>query len=152
MATRGRTPKSISAQEQYLGQDQTLQLGERPSHEDIDLNVNKKIVDMEAFMNERVVVLVNSSGVEGEANVICVGVNGVMQYIKRDMKIAIKRKFVEALSRSKSTTFNQDLDERQGDKMNQVHAQTTLRIPFQVVRDDNPLGHEWLAELLAQPN
>ncbi|RRD43539.1 hypothetical protein EII18_03055 [Comamonadaceae bacterium OH3737_COT-264] len=143
--------RTIDAHAEYIGAEQTLEIGQRPTHEDIVKEVDMSAAEREAFMQELVTVVVQSSGQENEAPMVAVGVNGVMQYLRRDVPQRIKRKFVEALARAKRADYDQMLDDRLGDQMNLVQRRNSLRFPFTVVEDRNPRGGAWLREVLAQP-
>ena len=78
-----------------------------------------------------------------------VSVNGVIQMFRRNRPIVVKRKFVERLARAKETGYDQELDDRLGERMNVVQPINSLRYPFQVNRDDNRLGQAWLRSILA---
>lgn len=119
------------------------------SAEIIDTPVTLKDAELEAFMNEPVMVTVLSGGRDNEAPFVQVSVNGVIQMFRRNRPIVVKRKFVERLARAKETGYDQELDDRLGERMNVVQPINSLRYPFQVNRDDNRLGQAWLRSILA---
>ena len=119
------------------------------SAEIIDTPVTLKDAELEAFMNEPVMVTVLSGGRDNEAQFVQVSVNGVIQMFRRNCPIVVKRKFVERLARAKETGYDQELDDRLGERMNAVQPINSLRYPFQVNRDDNRLGQAWLRSILA---
>ena len=119
------------------------------SPEDIENPVTMADAELEAFMNEPVMVTVLSGGKDNEAPYVQVSVNGVTQMFKRDTPIVVKRKYVERLARAKETGFDQQVDDRLGERMNLLHMRNSLRYPFQVNRDDNPRGQAWLRAVLA---
>lgn len=110
---------------------------------------NLKDAEMEAFMNEPVMVTVMSSGKDNEHKFVQVAVNGITQMFQRDVPIVVKRKYVERLARAKETGYEQTLDHAKGEAMNMLNANKSLRYPFQVNRDDNPRGAAWLRSVLA---
>lgn len=143
--------KSLDATNEYLGQSHTMEFGVVPEFtpEDIERPVSMAEAEMEAFMNEPVMVTVMSSGRDNDTPYVMVGVNGVTQMFKRDVPIVVKRKYVERLARAKETGYDQTVDERIGERMNSLQSRNALRYPFQVNRDDNPRGSAWLRAILA---
>lgn len=143
--------KSLDATNEYLGQSHTMEFGVVPEFtpEDIERPVSMAEAEMEAFMNEPVMVTVMSSGRDNETPYVMVGVNGVTQMFKRDVPIVVKRKYVERLARAKETGYDQTVDERIGERMNSLQSRNSLRYPFTVNRDDNPRGSAWLRAILA---
>jgi hypothetical protein len=119
------------------------------SAEDIESPVTMKDAELEAFMNEPVMVTVLSSGKDNEMPYVQVAVNGVTQMFLRDQPIVVKRKYLERLARAKETGYDQTVDDRLGERMNTLHNRHSLRYPFQVNRDDNPRGAAWLRSILA---
>jgi len=119
------------------------------SAEDIEAPVTMKDAELEAFMNEPVMVTVLSGGKDNEVPYVQVSVNGVMQMFLRDQPIVVKRKYLERLARAKETGYDQTVDDRLGERMNTLRNRHSLRYPFQVNRDDNPRGAAWLRAILA---
>lgn len=142
---------AVDATNEYLGQSHTMEFGVVPEFtpEDIERPVSMAEAEMEAFMNEPVMVTVMSSGRDNDTPYVMVGVNGVTQMFKRDVPIVVKRKYVERLARAKETGYDQTVDERIGERMNSLQSRNALRYPFQVNRDDNPRGSAWLRAILA---
>lgn len=151
MATTPKRP-AVDSTNEYLGASQTMEFGvvQDTVSEIIDNPITDlKAAEMEAFMNEPVMVTVMSSGKDNEHKFVQVAVNGVIQMFQRDTPIVVKRKYVERLARAKETGYSQDLDHTKGEAMNMLNAQKSLRYPFQVNRDDNPRGAAWLRSVLA---
>lgn len=133
-----------------IGRSSTLEFGVvKDSVAEIVANpVSMDAVESEAFMNEPVMVQVNSSGRDNEAEFVSVSVNGVTQMFKRGTAIVVKRKYIERLARAKETHYAQTVDASLGENMNLLTASPAMRYPFQVMRDDNPLGSEWLRAVM----
>lgn len=142
---------AVDATNEYLGAENKMEFGVVPQFtpEDIQNPVTLKDAELEAFMNEPVMVTVLSGGKDNEAPFVQVAVNGVTQMFRRDVPIVVKRKYVERLARAKETGYDQDLDERKGEGMNVLQQIKSLRYPFSVNRDDNPRGSAWLRAVLA---
>lgn len=161
MATTSRTTpiptkgagKQIDAGSEYLGQAHAGVIGEISGVAGIDVidkPMPKEAFEMEAFMNEPVTIIVNPSQDPEDPKLVQVGVNGVNQFIPRGEPFTVKRKYVEVLARAKRTDFQQTLDERLGEAMNQLRSMHSLRYPFSVIEDRNRNGGAWLTAVLAE--
>jgi len=105
----------------------------------------------EAFMNEVLTVVVHQDGVPGSYPVVVVNVNGKNQAVVRGRPQRIKRKYVEALARSRVTRYEQEtLDPTRPENI-QMKDITALTYPFTVEDDPNPDGRPWLQSILNQP-
>lgn len=110
-----------------------------------------KGLELEKFMNEKVLIEVSSMRDEGDLMFIPVNVNGVNQPIRRGQPQLVKRKYVEALARSRHTTYEQvQIDPFDPSKID-YRPVTRVCYPFTVIRDNNPMGHVWLRSLREQP-
>lgn len=147
-----RGTKELHAGSEYLGAD--IEVGLKDIHygdtEQIATDVGMDTVSMEAFMNETLLIMVQSSGAENETPLVYVAVNGQSMLLPRDEPIRVKRKYVEVLARAKKTEFDQVLDMRMGEEMNRLIAKNSLKYPFTVISDPNPRGVQWVQEVLAQ--
>lgn len=154
MATRNpRTSSQVDAGAEYLGHEQQGAIGEIRTTAGIDVvdkPMPKDALDLEAFMNEPVTIIVNPATDPDEPRLVQVGVNGVNQFLARGEPITVKRKYVEVLARAKRTNFTQTLDERLGEGMNHLKAMHLLRFPFSVIEDRNTNGGPWLRGVLAE--
>lgn len=154
MATRNpRTSSQVDAGAEYLGHEQQGAIGEICTTAGIDVvdkPMPKDALDLEAFMNEPVTIIVNPATDPDEPRLVQVGVNGVNQFLPRGEPMTVKRKYVEVLARAKRTNFSQTLDERLGEGMNHLKAMHLLRFPFSVIEDRNPSGAPWLRGVLAE--
>lgn len=148
------TKRSIDAGSEYLGADTTLEIGERPApSEIIDTPVPTDAVAYEAFMNEVLTIMIPESTDENDTPLVEVGVNGRKLYIRRGVEQEVRRKYVAALARCKSTDYSQvTLDPRNGEAVNRLHRRQMLRYPFTVIADPNRNGHAWLRGVLAEVN
>ena len=108
-------------------------------------------LELEAFMNEELIVTVNKSG-NKEENPVCVpSVNGVNQPCPLGVRLRIRRKYVEALGHSRVEIIEQ-ADENPMMRVEGIDivAQAALTHNF-TVHGDSEKGNEWLAHMLAQP-
>lgn len=99
-------------------------------------------VQMEKFMNEKVVVEVESDPEDENAPVfVYVGHNGVTQYIKRGEPQTIKRKFLYAALVAKrvkmACSFGKD---NSGNEFNRLTPNAAMTHRIHLVSDNNPQG------------
>lgn len=151
MATRGRT----EAAEEYLGAARPFSvddIGINPGDiEIVDRVLTADKVETELFMAEKIVVIVQDSSDQNDDDIVQTWVNGRVQRFKRGEPNLVRRCYVEALARSKRTTYKQTLDERQGEQsFNMMRPHHSLAYPFTVLEDRNPKGQAWLRSVLAQ--
>ena len=148
---RGR---KVETQEETLGQEPSRNISELGGHAVERMSENDVItneaLELEKFMNEMVTIMVHDDPVEGALPVITICVNGKNQNIIRMQEQKVRRKYVEALARCRSTTYNQRVPNPAEPANIQMDPKTVLTYPFQLVRDDNPRGREWLKGILAQ--
>lgn len=104
-----------------------------------------------AFDCEMVTVMVQESGdTKYPDPCISVWVNGKHQLFVRDMPITCRRMYVEALARSRPETYdNNEYTTNDGVRGYRYIKRASVKYPFQMIRDDNPRGAEWLRTLLA---
>lgn len=106
---------------------------------------------MEEFMREFVVVRIHASPVAGDENPVPLSVNGRQIFVWREEDTAIRRMYLEQLMRAKPVQIRTEQQRTSsGDIKNLVHKTTTLRYPFQLVRDDNPRGRSWAARIMQE--
>lgn len=107
--------------------------------------------DALAFMEEPVMVRLATTTDPNAERFPHVGVNGVNQFFERGKPQVVKRKFVEALARSKPVTVKTlDAKDFDGNDTKVIEKTTGIRYPFEVLRDDNPRGPAWLSKVLAE--
>lgn len=105
-----------------------------------------------AFAKELVTIRVNESADDLEEKQITVWNNSDMQIFPRGVEVTCERRFVESLMRSKPTKYTQKavLDDLGKVGAYQEIGHRALKYPFQMIRDDNPLGQVWLKSILQQ--
>lgn len=151
VGSKGRT----EAAEQYLGATPAFSvddIGVNPGEiEVIDSVLTGEKAAIEAFMAEKINVIVLESSDETENDIVETWVNGRVQRFLRGTPQWVRRCYVEALARAKRTTYRQVLDERLGvQAFNQMRPSHTLAYPFTVLEDRNPKGPAWLRGVLAE--
>lgn len=153
--TRGRaaTRNTVDTSNEYLGAAPTVSANniQRGDVEEIITDAGKSVAEHEAFMQDVLSIVVQSSGNDNETRMVYVSVNGRPIMLPRDEPVQVKRSYVEVLARCKKTDFDQKIDERLGEGMNNVFPRHSLKHPFTVVSDPAGVrGHEWLRGILAQ--
>lgn len=148
---RGKLKSEMEAFEVAKGPNFMLsELGEGKSIEMVTDQQYRDKAEAAVFMNEMVKVNVHMDGLPGSLPVVTVNVNGVNQPIIRGRDQWIKRKYVEALARSRITNYTQTEDQLKPENI-QMNDITSLTYPFAVREDRNPKGAQWLENILLQP-
>lgn len=144
--------KEIDSRDQYLGRQDPIDPDETgdPSVEIIDGPLPKTQIEIEAFMNEIVTVVVADTTDKNAARIVPVSVNGRTQNFIRGVPQRCRRCYVERLARAKETSYQQDLDPRAGERMNTLYPHAAQSYPFSVIEDPNPRGAAWLRKVLAE--
>ena len=103
-------------------------------------------LELEAFMNEDVEILVHQDNREGALRVIDPMVNGSFQPIIRGVKTVVKRKYIEALARSYIESYQQRQKNPNDPSSLQMLPLAQISYPFEVLKD-TPRGYGWLREI-----
>ncbi len=106
-----------------------------------------KLAQDEAFMNEPVKVMVAQSQMEGELLVIAPSVNGIQQPVVRGVAQVIKRKYLEALVHTVTTSYNQTIKNPAAPDEISMVPRTTHTFPVTLMEDRNPRGRAWFERL-----
>lgn len=111
----------------------------------VDRPVSKEKLDMLAFMEEPVTVMVHQDTNPLADPLPTVWNGGVRQSFPRGKNHTVKRKFVEVLARLKKTSYTQRKEKGENDVETYINIpHTALLYPFNVVEDKNPRGRAWL--------
>jgi hypothetical protein len=124
----------------------------------------KSDYDRLAFAEEPVTILIHRSGEKfAPRSTDYIGVNGKgaemmfkngwvsIGYLPRGQQVTTKRKYVEVLARSKQDHVNANFNHRENaDPENFIEFSTISTCAFSLIHDANPLGVEWLSQLLRQ--
>ena len=109
-----------------------------------------KAVDMEGFMNQKLLIHVMPTVNKEDNPVVVPAVNGVNMPILRGVDTYVKRKFVEALARCRHTRFEQRIpDSANPDKFVMDHK-TSVKDPFVVKYDPHKYGAQWLDAIVKE--
>lgn len=145
--------KGIETPNEYLGKADAFVIGELGAEERnievVDRVVTGSEMEIDAFMHEKLTIMIHDSNDESDVDTIMVSVNGVRQYFQRGLPQTVRRFFVERLARAKRTSYEQKLDDRLGESMNTMKPHHSLKYPFSVV-EDTAKGAAWLRNLLAE--
>lgn len=118
---------------------------------DVEVVTNAGIsgaADLEAFMHEPVEIFVHK-GREKDADPFAVpNVNGINQPILRGQWIPVKRKYVEALARAHTITYEQVIEDASKPHASKMVPRAVPDYPFDV-RDDSRRGKKWLDSIYA---
>jgi len=106
-----------------------------------------KLAEDEAFMNEKVKILVSQGQGDGELAVISPSVNGIQQPIVRGLTQVVKRKYLEALVHTVTTSYNQTVQNPAAPDQISMVPRTTHTFPVALVEDTNPRGRSWFERL-----
>jgi hypothetical protein len=108
---------------------------------------NMDAVQLEAFMHEKVQILVFESQSEEDLPMVDPSVGGIRQPIVRGVPTWVKRKYIEALARSVRSSYVQRRRDP-GDPASLMMVPTHRQCyPFTVIQDPNPNGRAWLEAL-----
>lgn len=149
---RARLTADMEAFEVAKGRDYGI--GEIGEGKGVEMVTEREFIDSaeaEAFMNELVKINVHTEGVPGSLPVVVVTVNGTNQPIIRGRDQYVKRKYVEALARSRITNYEQQVEDASKPEVIRMRDMTSLTYPFAVREDRNPRGARWLERILQQP-
>ena len=133
-----------------LGKEEALNLAEIGEPGPIE-QVTERDIDMKAFMEDVLVIRVQHDKTPGSIPTVAPEVNSVRQNIIRGVDSKVKRKYVEALARSRVTDFEQVTPNPADPSNIQMKPTTTLSYDFVVLHDPHKHGREWLEQILAQP-
>ncbi len=116
---------------------------------DTDLLNSKDAIELEAFMQELVEIVIHEDGNENAVTIPLPNVNGKNQGFFRGKPQWVKRKYLEALEHATITKYVQVRDDAKPDIV-QMRLITAPVFPFAVLTDPNPLGKQWLKNLKEQ--
>lgn len=109
------------------------------------------IVD-EAFMHEKVVILISPPANESEPEQAQVSVNVRHYYIPRGRPVVVPRFVVEALAHAKQENFKMNAGNSNDPTSTRPVSNHLFSYPFMVSRDDNPKGRAWLEKVMHDPS
>ena len=156
----GRRKKIFDSNEVKIGQDQFHEIPATGSIDPEDFKDQFEIVDGPnlrakakrlAFMEEKVVIRIHTTSDKKRERIPCLSVNGVNQYVVRGIPQIIKRKFLAVLAQAKEdnveTPFGRD---NNGFDTYNISKTQSLKYPFELIEDRNPMGRPWLDKMLSE--
>jgi hypothetical protein len=118
--------------------------------ETVDTPVCRTKLEELAFMDEKVKVLILSTGNENEEQFVDLGNDGIPQFIERNKPQVVKRKYVEVLARAKSDIIKTvPCKDPNGTDSTRIMKIPAPKYSFQMF-DPNPNGQVWLQRILAE--
>lgn len=150
----GRHKKYTEANTDQLAKGETATLKEFGESEGVESVTERDFMEtakLEAFMNQKLLIIVHPATEEGALDVIVPMVNGINQPIIRGAECLVKRKYVESLARTRTTRYEQKILDAARPENIQMAENTALTYPFAVLDDPDSGGREWLKNILAQP-
>ena len=158
----------LSTADMQVGQmpDIVLRNDEPIDHEQLVIPVDRPLeseyIKALKFAEEPVTIRIERSSEKFAPLTVDCWVNGIgaevfmrgkwlqLGYLPVGYPIITKRKYVEVLARSKVDSVQTDVQKREDSEDNIIQRHTSQKSPFSILKDDNPLGHEWLTRLLAE--
>ena len=108
----------------------------------------KSTVEMEAFLEEEIVIRIHPSGDMNAPAVVPVGCNGEQVWLPRGRAISIPRKFIESLTRYETAYRSEETEGKNNDEGYREVPRASQPYPFTVIRDPHPKGRAWLARVM----
>lgn len=111
-----------------------------------------KLAASEAFMEERVKIVIHPTTDANAPPFAQVSVNGEGAIVGRNIPTWVKRKHLEVLARMKETRVSQDMTPNASGEITtaSLRGHSGLAYPFAVIEDKNARGGAWLANILAE--
>lgn len=106
-------------------------------------------VEVEAFMNEYVTVMIQPDSNEFPEDPVMLGVNGRQIYVWRNTKTKMRRMYVYQLAKAKADSISQDLHNDDPKIVNKLNIRSVPRYPFSIL-EDTPKGMDWLRQIQKQ--
>lgn len=141
--------KETNVVSEEVAQGRALDLGEIGDPGPIEPAAENDI-RLEAFMNDKLRIIVHETAEDGQLQIICPQVNGTNQPIIRGKETMVKRKYVEALARCSTTKYTQTTPDASKPDNIQMIPRRAITYPFTVLEDPHPNGAEWLRQIKAQ--
>lgn len=119
---------------------------------DVDSPEFKKKAETEAFMREKLHIVIHQTSEKNADQVFDISVNGKSMVFRRGHEYeAVPRMFVEGLARAKPVNYeNEEYTDVKGVRAVRHPGRRGLRYGFSVIRDPNPKGQAWLKKVLAE--
>lgn len=114
----------------------------------VDEREFKTTVEMEAFMQEEIVIRIHPTGDKSAPPVVPLGCNGEQVWLPRGKAVSIPRKFVESLTAYEVSFSTERARDPNSDEGMVQRTAANQPYPFTVIRDTNPKGRAWLERVM----
>lgn len=108
----------------------------------------KTTVEMEAFMQEEIVIRIHPTGDKSAPPVIPIGCNNEQIWVPRGKAVSLPRKFVESLTGYELAFSTERARDPNSDEGMVQRTAANQPYPFTVIRDTNPKGRAWLERVM----
>lgn len=145
--------KEIDVVSENIGQGKPVGLSEISASGGIDVvadRVTSEDLKLEKFMNDILTIIVHHSAKDGDLDIVTPSVGGINQPIIRGVESKIRRKYVEALARARSTSFTQRQMDYSDPSTLKMIPNSRVSYPFSVIHDPNPKGRTWLEGIMRE--
>jgi hypothetical protein len=109
-----------------------------------------EVAELEAFMNQKLLININLSGNKEDLPVLLPNINGINHPILRGVDTWVKRKFVEVLARTRLTRYEQRIPDPMHPDKFVMDRHTSVKDPFIVKKDPHKFGRNWLEGILRE--
>jgi hypothetical protein len=108
-----------------------------------------------AFMEEPVDILLHRGREKHAPTMYDFSIDGRAIWIRVDTPTTIKRKYLEIIARAQPFDVETEVDKNEGKGdnapvLNNIRRHQSSRYPFTVVKDSNPRGPAWLAQVMRE--
>ncbi len=113
---------------------------------------SREQLEMLAYMDQEIEIIVNDSNDQNAEPVIYTGVNGRPQFFARGVAQKCKRKFAQALAGIQGRLEQNQVKDDKGNLSMVNRMKYSMRYPFVVIHDPQPIdprGREWLKDLMS---
>jgi len=129
----------------------------------VDKPLQKKQAEALAFSEEPITIRIERGPekfaapwapctVNGKAHVLIGGRWMQTTHFPVNKIFTTKRKYVEVLARSRTDNVSTEVIGRETDRPENVtYRSPSMRFPFTIIEDKNPMGREWLAQIMGMP-
>lgn len=147
--------KGIETAEQPIGYTERVPTADSQVGTPRLVQVAERMPDREklanlAFMEEPVTIRIATSTDKNAEQVFELNIGGKAEFFRRGETKTVKRYFADHMARMKVTSYTQaEVTNSEGIKQVLNVPHTACKYDFQMVRDDNPIGEQWLKATLA---
>lgn len=112
----------------------------------------KDLAEQEAFMQDRLVIMIHRSGDKRQPRLVPAGLNGDQVFLPRGVKVRVPRGIVGSLLQSQETEFTtEDVADPNADQGKRVVAHNVPCYPLNILYDPNPRkGAAWVRRITSE--